>query len=384
MRTPIYLDYHSTTPVDPRVLEAMLPYFGPRFGNAASRTHSFGWEAEKAVELARRRVAELAGAAPRDIVFTSGATESCNLAIKGAIEALGPRRGRIVTMATEHRAALDTIERLKQAGTEVTTLAPRPDGLIDLGHLREAIGSDTSLVIVMHANNEIGVIQPVREIGAICREAGALFCCDAAQSFGKIPVDVEAYGIDLMPVSAHKIYGPKGVGALYVRRDRVRFRAQMEGGGHEAGMRSGTLNVPGIVGFGEACAICVREMEEEGARVGALRERLRANLEEALYPARANGSLSHRLPGNLNIAFPGVDAAALLMSMPDLALSTGSACSSAEPGPSHVLKALGLDDATARSSLRFGLGRFTTEEEVDYAAVRVIESVRKLRSLAPR
>jgi cysteine desulfurase len=382
MRPPVYLDNHSTTPVDPRVLEAMLPYFGASFGNAASRSHSFGWEAEKAVALARKRVAELAGAEPREIVFTSGATESNNLAIKGALEACRARGNHIVTMATEHRSVLDPIRRLETSGVEVTVLPPEPDGRLDLDRLRDAIRPDTVLVSVMYANNEIGAIQPAPEIGAICREKGALFHCDAAQAFGKVPIDVVGGNIDLLSLSAHKMYGPKGVGALCVR-GRVRPQAQMDGGGHERGMRSGTLNVPGIVGFGEACALCGREMADEARRVGALRDRLQAKLEAALDGTSVNGSARHRLPGNLNMAFSGVDASALLTSVADVALSTGSACSSAEAGPSHVLKALGVPEDVARSSVRFGLGRFNTEEEVDYAAGRVIEAVRKLRALTP-
>ncbi len=384
MRTPVYLDYHSTTPVDPRVLEAMLPYFGQRFGNASSRSHVFGWEAEKAVELARRRVAALAGAEPREVLFTSGATESCNLAIKGTVEATGARLRRIVTMTSEHRAVLDPIRHMPQNGVEVVELPPNPDGLLELGQLRRSILPGATLVSVMHANNEIGVIQPIREIGAMCREMEAVFHCDAAQSFGKIRVDVNADNIDLMSLSAHKIYGPKGVGALYVRRSRVRPRAQMEGGGHESGFRSGTLNVPGIVGLGEACVICGTHMAEEAASVGALRDRLRARIEAELSGVRLNGTMNPRLPGNLNIAISGIDADALLTSIPDVALSTGSACSSAEPGPSHVLASLGLSREEARSSVRFGLGRFTTEDEVEYAAGRIIETVLKLRSLSPR
>ena len=385
MRKPVYLDYHATTPVDPRVLEAMLPFFGPKFGNAASRGHRFGWEAEKAVDLARRRVAELAGAAPREIVFTSGATESDNLAIKGVMEAYRSKGSHLVTMATEHRAVLDPIRRLQQSGTEASILAPGRDGLLDLDLLRAAIRPDTVLVSVMAANNEIGVIQPFREIGAICRETGVLFHCDAAQAFGKIAVDVNEDNIDLMSLSAYKMYGPKGVGALYVRRrnPRVLLPAQMDGGGHEFGMRSGTLNVPGIVGFGEACAICAREMEREADRVRALRDRLKARLESALDGTAVNGSMEHRLPGNLNMSFAGVDAEALLLSLPGVALSTGSACSSASVEPSHVLRALGIGEQSARSSVRFGLGRFNTEDEVDDAACQVIEAVRKLRALAP-
>jgi cysteine desulfurase len=379
MHPPVYLDCHATTPVDPRVIEAMLPYFGPKFGNAASRSHRFGWEAEKAVDFARKRVADLAGAAPREIVFTSGATESNNLAIKGALEAHRAKGDHVVTMATEHRAVLDPVRRFRS-----TILPPRPDGLLDLDRLRNAIQPETVLVSVMAANNEIGVIQPIREIGAICREKGVLFHCDAVQAFGKIPIDVEQDQIDLMSVSAHKIYGPKGVGALYVRRrnPRVQLTAQMDGGGHESGMRSGTLNVPGIVGFGEACAICAAEMPEESALLSALRDRLKARLEADLEDIRINGSMSRRLPNNLNVAFPGVDAEALLMSLSDIALSAGSACSSATVEPSHVLRALGMGDL-AKSSVRFGLGRFNTEEEIDYAAGRITEAVKKLRALAP-
>jgi cysteine desulfurase len=385
MRKLIYLDHHSTTPVDPRVLEAMLPYFGDRFGNAASRSHSFGWEAEKAVERARKQVAELAGAAPREIVFTSGATESDNLALKGVMEACRTRGNHIVTVATEHRAILDTVRHLERQGCRATILPPRPDGLIDLDRLRGAIQADTVLVSVMHANNEIGVIQPVREIGAICREKGVLFHTDAAQAFGKVPIRVNEDSIDLMSVSAHKMYGPKGIGALYVRRrnPRVQLAAQMDGGGHESGMRSGTLNVPAIVGFGEACAICAGEMEAEGARLGELRDRLKLRLQAELDRVFVNGSLDHRLPGNLNMSFASVDGESLIMSLPDVALSTGSACTSATVEPSHVLRALGVGPMLAHSSLRFGLGRFNTAEEMDYVAARVIETVRKLRDLAP-
>ena len=384
MQKPVYLDNHATTPVDPRVLEAMLPYFGPKFGNAASRGHRYGWEAEQAVELARKRVASLAGAAPREIVFTSGATESNNLAIKGVVEAYRAKGNHIVTMATEHRAVLDPVRRLERAGYRITILPAGPGGLLDPDVLRGGLTSDTVLVTVMYANNEIGVIQPVREIGAICREKGVLFHCDAVQAFGKIPVHVDDDGIDLMSISAHKIYGPKGIGALYVRRraPRVQLSAQMDGGGHESGYRSGTLNVPAIVGFGEACSLCAAEMAAEAAHAGALRDRLKSSLEAGLDDVAVNGSMDHRLPGNLNMSFAGVDGEALLMSMPDVALSTGSACSSATVEPSHVLHALGIGEL-AKSSLRFGIGRFNTEEEIDYAAGRVIESVRKLRALSP-
>jgi cysteine desulfurase len=385
MHPPVYLDHHATTPVDPRVLEAMLPYFGPRFGNAASRGHRFGWEAEKAVEQARRRVAELAGAEPGEIVFTSGATESVNLALKGAMEANRRRGDHLVTVATEHKAVLDTARRLEREGCRVTVLGCGADGLLDLDALRDAILPETVLVSVMHANNEIGVIQPIDGIGEICRRGGVLFHCDAAQSFGKIPLHVVEQNIDLLSVSAHKLYGPKGIGALYLRRKggRVSLACQMEGGGHESGLRSGTLNVPGIVGFGEACRIARPEMAEEAARLGGLRDRLRARIEGALEGVRVNGSLDHRLPGNLNLSFAGVDAEALLMSIPEIALSTGSACSSASVEPSHVLRAIGLPQQPARGSVRFGLGRFNTAEEIDYAADRLVEAVRRLRSLSP-
>ena len=381
----IYLDNHATTPLDPRVLEAMLPWFGPKFGNAASRGHSFGWEAEQGVEQARRQVADLAGAAPREIVFTSGATESDNLAVKGVMEAARTRPGHLVTMTTEHKAVLDPARRMEQAGCRVTRLAPRPDGLVDLDRLRDALAPDTVLVSIMYANNEIGVVQPVAEIGAICREKGVLFHCDGVQAFGKVPVNVERDAIDLLSLSAHKLYGPKGVGALYVRRrhPRVRLAPQMDGGGHESGMRSGPLNVPGIVGFGEACAICAREMEAGAARVAALRDRLKARLEASLEGVRVNGSMERRLAGNLNMSFRGVDGEALLLALPEIALSTGSACTSATVEPSYVLRALGVEESLAHASLRFGLGRFNTADEIEYAADRVIEAVNKLRALSP-
>jgi cysteine desulfurase len=363
----------------------MLPFFGPKFGNAASRSHRFGWEAEQAVEFARKRIAALAGALPREIVFTSGATESNNLALKGVVEAYRSKGNHIVIMATEHPAVLDPIRHLERFGCRATILQPNRDGLLDLDRLREAIRPETLLVSVMYANNEIGVIQPVREIGALCREKGVLFHCDAAQAFGKTPLDVNADYVDLMSVSAHKMYGPKGVGALYVRRrnPRVQLAAQMDGGGHEAGYRSGTLNVPAIAGFGEACALCAREMAEEGARLQALRDRLLRQLQSGLEAVAVNGSLEHRLPGNLNVSFAGVNAETLLMSLPEVALSTGSACSSAIAQPSHVLRALGLGDELAHSSVRFGLGRFNTAEEIDSVARRVIESVNRLRAFTP-
>ena len=381
---PIYLDHHATTPLDPRVVTAMLPFFGPKFGNAASRGHRFGWEAEQAVEYARKRVAALAGAHPREIVFTSGATESNNLAIKGVAEACRSRGNHMVTMATEHQAVLDPVRHLERLGLAATVLPPRPDGLLDLDRLRAAIRPDTLLVSVMYANNEIGVIQPVREIGALCRETGAMFHCDAAQAFGKMPIDVNADGIDLMSVSAHKMYGPKGAGALYVRRRKVQLAAQMDGGGHESGMRSGTLNVPAIVGFGEACALCAAEMAEESARLRALRDRLLRAIAER--PRSCDGerfAASTAWPGNLNVSFAGVNAEKLLLSLPEVAFSTGSACSSAAAEPSHVLRALGIGEDLARSSVRFGLGRFNTGEEIDFVAGRVIESVERLRAFTP-
>ena len=378
MQKPIYLDYHATTPVDPRVLSAMLPYFGPKFGNAASATHSFGWEAEGAVESARKRVADLCGATPREIVFTSGATESDNLAVKGAV----PPGKHLVTVSTEHKAVLDSASRLEETGCSAAVLAPRPDGLLDLDQLRDAIRPDTALVSVMVANNESGVIQPIREIGAICREKRVLFHCDAVQAFGKFPVDVNADGIDLMSITAHKMYGPKGVGALYVRHG-LRLPAQMDGGGHESGMRSGTLNVPGIVGFGEACAIAAAEMEEECQRLRGLRDRLLERIRAGLDGIHVHGSMERRLTGNLNLSFEGVDGDALLVALPDLAVSAGSACASHGTGGSHVLQAIGVAPELMQSATRFGLGRFTTLEEVDYAAGRVVEVVRKLRSERP-
>lgn len=385
MRKTIYLDYHATTPVDPRVLDAMLPFFGSRFGNAASSSHSFGWEAEAAVEVARRRIAELAGAAPMEIVFTSGATESDNLALKGVVAALDGAPAHLVTMATEHKAVLDTAATLQAAGCRVTILQPKPDGLLDLDELNDAILPQTVLVSVMYANNEIGVIQPVREIGQLCRRKNVLFHCDAVQAFGKFPVSVEACHIDLMSISAHKMYGPKGVGALYVRRQnpRVRLIAQMDGGGHEFGMRSGTLNVPAIVGFGEACAVAAPEMIQEQERLRLLRDRLKDRLQAELDGVRINGSMEHRLAGNLNVSFEGVEGDALLVALPDLAVSTGSACNSHGGGGSHVLQAIAVPPALIQSATRFGLGRFTTREEIDYAAGRVIEAVRTLRDQSP-
>jgi len=385
MEKPIYLDHHATTPVDPRVLEAMLPYFGPKFGNAASRTHRFGWEADKAVELARQQVADLIGAEPREVVFTSGATESNNLALKGVMEACRGRGNHIVTMSTEHRAVLDPVRHLERQGAVATYLPPQADGRIDLNRLREAIRPETVLVSVMHANNEIGVLQPVQGIRAICRESGVLFHCDAAQAAGKTPISARDQNTDMLSLTAHKMYGPKGIGALYVRTSRPRFEltAQMDGGGHEFGYRSGTLNVPAIVGFGAACRICNEEMQAEAIRIVALRNRLLAKLRSGVEGLTVNGSLEHRLAGNLNVTFAGIDAAALLMSLPDVALSTGSACSSAAPEPSHVLRVLGLNAEAARGTIRIGIGRFNTEEEIDIAAGRMAEAVHRLRDHSP-
>jgi cysteine desulfurase len=385
MKTPIYFDNHATTPADPRVVEAMLPYFTMKFGNAASRNHSFGWEAEKAVDNARKQIADLIGATPKEIIFTSGATESDNLAIKGVAEMYAEKGNHIITAATEHKAVLDTCKKLEKHGYRVTYLPVKADGLVDLDMLRETITDKTVLITLMYANNEIGVIHPVREIGRIAHEKGVLFHTDGVQAVGKVSVDVIKDNIDLMSMSAHKIYGPKGVGALYVRRKspRVQITAQMDGGGHERGMRSGTLNVPGIVGMGEACAICQREMAEESKRLSHLRDKLRNKFEAELDEVFINGSMEHRLPHNLNISFAYVEGESLLMGINDVAVSSGSACTSATLEPSYVLKALGVGDDLAHTSIRFGLGRFNTEEEVDYVGARVIDVVKKLRELSP-
>jgi cysteine desulfurase len=381
-RPPIYFDHHATTPLDPRVLDAMLPYFRNRFGNAASRSHSLGWEAEKAVDLARKRIAAMAGAAPGEIVFTSGATESNNLALKGVMEAYRGRGNHLITMSTEHPSVLDTARHLERQGCSITVLDPEPDGRLSLEKLRAAVRPDTVLVSVMYANNEIGVLQPVREIGRICGETGVLYHCDAVQAWGKIRIDARLDNIHLISMTGHKVYGPKGVGALYVRRrdPRVEIAAQMDGGGHESGRRSGTLNVPGIVGFGEACRICAQEMQEEQLRIGRLRDRLWRKLESELDGLSINGSMEHRLPGNLHVTFGGVDGDALLTALPEIAISAASACSSARVEASHVLAALGSPPG---ASLRFGLGRFNTEEEVDYVAGRVIQAVARLRAGTP-
>jgi cysteine desulfurase len=384
-KLPVYMDNHATTAVDPRVLDAMLPYFTEKYGNAASRNHEFGWKAEEAVETARGQIARLIHASPREIVFTSGATESNNLAIKGVAEAHRAKGNHIVTQATEHKAVLDTCKRLEKYGFEITYLPVDKDGLIDLENLRGVITPKTILISIMHANNEIGVIQPVEEIGKIAKEKKVLFHVDAAQSVGKIPVDVEKLGIDLLSISAHKLYGPKGVGVLYVRRKdpRVELAPMIDGGGHERGLRSGTLNVPGIVGLGKACEICQKEMAEESERLRRLRDKLKDAILSRLDDTFLNGSMAHRLPNNLNLSFAGVEGDALLMGINDVAVSSGSACTTATLEPSHVLRALGVSEDLSHSSIRFGLGRFNTEEEVDYVADRVVETVKRLRELSP-
>jgi cysteine desulfurase len=382
----VYLDHHSTTPADPRVVEAMLPWFHEKFGNAASRSHPFGWEAEEAVEKARAEVASLVGAEPREIVWTSGATESDNLAIKGALAFHRARGNHVVTVATEHKAVLDSCKALVRDGlAEVTVLRPGASGLVSADDVAAAITDRTVVVSVMHANNEIGVVQPIADIGRVCRARGVLLHSDAAQSAGRIPIDVQQMQVDLLSLSAHKCYGPKGVGALYVRskNPRVRITAQIDGGGHERGMRSGTLNVPGIVGMGAAFAIAKREMPEESARMLALRERLRNALFSSLDQLKLNGDLERRLPGSLNVSFAHVEGESLMLGLREIAVSSGSACSSATLEPSYVLRALGVSDEMAHSSIRFGIGRFNTEEEIDYAASRVIAEVRRLRALSP-
>ena len=384
MELPIYLDNNATTPLDPRVLEAMLPYFTNKFGNAASRNHAFGWVAEEGVDYAREQVAKLIGCTEKEIIFTSGATEADNLAIKGVFEMYADKGNHIITATTEHKAVLDTCKHLEKQGARVTYLQVKEDGLIDLAELEAAMTPETILVTIMYGNNEIGVVQPIKEISAIAHKHGALFFTDATQAVGKIPVDVNTDGIDLMAFSAHKMYGPKGVGALYVRRKnpRVKVTSQMDGGGHERGMRSGTLNVPGIVGLGKACELCRLEMDEEAKRLSALRDKLESAL-TVLEESYVNGNTQHRLPHVANISFKYVECEGLMMAMKDLAVSSGSACTSASLEPSYVLKALGLSDDLAHSSIRFGLGRFTTEEEVDYAIENTKKAVNHLRDLSP-
>jgi cysteine desulfurase len=386
LKLPIFMDYHSTTPVDPRVLEEMIPYFTTKFGNAASRSHKFGWEAEEAVDVARERMARLIGAKDsKEIVLTSGATESDNLAIKGVAEFYKDKGNHIITTVTEHKAVLDTCKRLEKAGFEVTYLGVGKDGRVDPDDVRRAIREKTILVSVMLANNEIGAVQPLEEIGKITRDRGVLLHSDAVQGVGKVAFDVQAMNVDLASLTAHKIYGPKGIGALYVRRSRPRVRlvAQMDGGGHERGMRSGTLAVPLIVGFGKACEVMMTDAKVDNARLLGLRDRLRARIMGRLDEVYVNGSWEHRLPGNLNLSFNFVEGEGLLMAIKDVAVSSGSACTSASLEPSYVLRALGVGDELAHSSIRFGLGRFNTEEEVDYVGDLVVDKVERLREISP-
>lgn len=384
MQLPVYLDNNATTPMDPRVLEAMMPYFTSKFGNAASRNHQFGWEAEEAVDYAREQIAKLIGSTDKEIIFTSGATESNNLAIKGVYEMYAQKGNHFITVTTEHKAILDTCKHIEKMGASVTYITPGTDGLITVDQIEAAITDQTVLISVMYGNNEIGVLQPIQAIGKLARSKGILFHSDATQAVGKIPVNVDADYIDLMSFTAHKMYGPKGVGALYVRRKnpRVKVTAQMDGGGHERGMRSGTLNVTGIVGFGKACEICMNEMESEAIRLSALRDRLESSL-MVMEETYINGNVNARLPHVANISFKYVEGEGLMMGIKDLAVSSGSACTSASLEPSYVLKSLGLDDDLAHSSIRFGLGRFTTDEEIDFAIDHVKTAVNKLREMSP-
>lgn len=385
MKLPIFMDNHSTTPVDPRVLEEMLPYFTGIFGNAASRNHPFGWKAEEAVEHGRERIAGAVGADPKEIIFTSGATESNNLALKGVAEMYAEKGDHIITCVTEHKAVLDTCKRLEKIGKRVTYLPVDQYGQIDLNELRGAITDRTILISIMYANNEVGTLQKIADIGKIAKEKGVLFHSDAVQAFGKVPVNVADLNVDLMSLTAHKIYGPKGVGALYVRKKnpRVRLVAQMDGGGHERGMRSGTLNVPGIVGFGKAAELARELMPEESCRLAGLRNKLHNGITEKLDEVYLNGHPTERLPNNLNVSFAYVEGESLLMGMDDIAVSSGSACTSATLEPSYVLKALGVGEDLAHTSIRFGLGRFNTEEEVDYVLNKVVANVVRLREMSP-
>ncbi|MFN9787945.1 MAG: IscS subfamily cysteine desulfurase [Planctomycetia bacterium] len=385
MKLPLYFDYQATTPLDPRVLEAMLPYFTEHYGNAASRSHAFGWQAEEAVEQARERIGELLGASGKEIVLTSGATESLNLAIKGVAQMYGEKGRHIVTSLVEHKAVLDTCKHLEKEGFEVTYLQPTKSGRVELEAVRAALRPDTILVCLMWANNEVGTINPIREIGALCKEKGVLFCTDATQAAGKVPIDVDADHVDLLALSGHKMYGPKGVGALYVRRKnpRVRLVAQMDGGGHERGMRSGTLNVPGIAGLGEACRIAKLEMEKDRAHTQGLRDQFEARVMRALDFVTVNGDVRHRLPNNSNLSFSYVEGESLIMGIKDIAVSSGSACTSASLEPSHVLRAMGVGDELAHSSIRFGFGRTTTQEQVDFAVDQLVGAVKRLRELSP-
>lgn len=386
MKLPVYMDNHATTPLDPKVLEAMMPCLTTEFGNAASRTHCFGWQAESKVNTARDEIARFIHATPEEIVFTSGATESNNVALKGAVGIYKEKGNHIITQVTEHKSVLDTCKYLETQGVKITYLPVNSQGLIDLGQLEAAITDQTLLISIMYANNEIGTLQPVAEIGKIAKARNILFHVDGAQAAGKVPLDVDAMGIDILSLSAHKIYGPKGIGVLYVRKKnpRVRLTPLIHGGGHEGGFRSGTLNVPGIVGFGKACEIARKEMDEESKRMAKLRDRLQASFQMRLAGVHINGNSEYRLPNNLSVSFDGVDGEAVLMSLDGkVAVSTGSACNSANTEPSYVLKAIGLSPEKIRGSIRFGLGRFTTDEEIVYVADRVVEVVTRLRQLSP-
>jgi len=385
MKLPIYFDYQATTPMDPRVLQAMLPYFTEDFGNAASRSHAFGWKAEEAVENARAQIAAAIGASPKEIVITSGSTEAINLALKGVAEMYAEKGKHIVTSLVEHKAVLDTCKHLEKHGYEVTYLEPEKTGRVTLESVKAALRPDTILVALMWANNEVGTLNPIREIGALCHERGVLFFTDATQAVGKVPVDVEADHVDLLCLSGHKIYGPKGVGCLYVRRKnpRVRLVAQMDGGGHERGMRSGTLNVPGIVGLGKACELSRLELEKDAAHASSLRDQFEKRIFAALTHVHLNGDKDHRLPTNSNLSFSYVEGESLIMGIKDIAVSSGSACTSASLEPSHVLRAMGVGDELAHSSIRFGFGRFTTQEHVDFAVDHVVAAVKRLRELSP-
>jgi cysteine desulfurase len=385
LKFPIYMDYQATTPMDPRVLEAMNPYFGDKFGNAASRNHSFGWEAEKAVDDAREKLAAVIGADPREIIFTSGATESDNMALKGVAEMYKKKGNHVITSGIEHKAIIDSAKRLETWGFDVTYIEPPEDGITTAEMVENAMRDDTILVSIMAANNEVGVLNPIAEIGALCRGRGILFHTDATQGFGKIPIDVDAMNIDLLSATAHKIYGPKGVGMIYVRRrkPRVRLSAIIDGGGHERGMRSGTLNVSGIVGFGKAAELCMEEMEEENIRLTNLRDKFKSIMFESLEEVYVNGHETKRLSGNLNLSFPYVEGESLIMGLSDVAVSSGSACTSASLEPSYVLKAMGRGDELAHSSIRFGFGRFSTEEEMEYVAEKTTDIVNRLREMSP-
>jgi cysteine desulfurase len=385
MKVPIYFDYQATTPMDPRVLEAMLPYFTDQFGNAASRSHSFGWTAETAVENARAQIASVIHASPKEIVFTSGSTESINLALKGVAEMYTDRGKHIITSQVEHKAVLDTCKHLEKQGYEVTYLRPTKTGRITVDMVAAALRPDTILVALMWANNEVGTLNPIREIGQLCHAKNVLFFTDATQAVGKVPVDVEADHVDLLCLSGHKIYGPKGVGCLYVRRKnpRVRLVAQIDGGGHERGMRSGTLNVPGIVGLGKACELCETELEKDARHTSALRDEFERRIFAALDHVHLNGDKEHRLPNNSNLSFNYVEGESLIMGVKDVAVSSGSACTSASLEPSHVLRSMGVGDELAHSSIRFGFGRFTTKEQVDFAVDHVVSAVKRLRELSP-